>query len=199
MNKNLFFLVITCFLLGCTSNLNSSSSVSLESSLDLDPISSESDSSSLVTNGSFKLEPGDIPNLGESKYHEESTITIGETSFYLDNVQQNSGKYEGISSYIQIKKEEGLLQNITPLGGIVSFAQYTNIVSYSGVTHDYTATLTLKGAHEYEGEYTEITREVREENNQKIYTYQNEDGYRYFSLENTSSYAAYLEYLLFTW
>lgn len=169
-----------------------------ESSPDTVP-SSESQSSDEGESGSFELLPSFIPDLGQSQYHEDATLDLGGYSFYLDDIQQGSGKFEDVSSYIQMKKESGLLRNVSALGGKVTITQYLNVVTYSGQSHDYTASIALKGAKEYGGEYIEMTPSVESFDSTQVLTYENPDGYTHFSLENASSYAAYLSSIAFLW
>lgn len=149
--------------------------------------------------GSFELLPSFIPDLGQSQYHEDATLDLGGYSFYLDDVQQGSGRFENVSSYVQMKKESGLLRNISALGGKITITQYLNVVTYSGQSHDYTASIALKGAKEYGGEYIEMTPSVESFDSTQVLTYENPDGYTHFSLENASPYAAYLSSIAFVW
>lgn len=60
----------------------------------------------------FSISRDDIPPSEQSSYLSQD-ITIGEHTFYVENVQQGNGEYNGT---IQMRKENSFIYNKTPLG-----------------------------------------------------------------------------------
>lgn len=125
-SKLLFILPLAALLFACGPNESQSgeeseSSQSSESSLSESNLSeSSSESEETKTESSqeveelepFSISRDDIPPSEQSSYLSQD-ITIGEHTFYIENVQQGNGEYGGT---IQMRKENSFIYNKTPLG-----------------------------------------------------------------------------------
>lgn len=99
---------------------NSESSLSESSEESEEDISSAQESEETRTESSseveelepFSITREDIPPSQQSSYLSQD-ITIGDHTFYVENVQQGNGEYDGT---IQMRKENSFIYNKTPLG-----------------------------------------------------------------------------------
>lgn len=134
-SKLLFLLPLAAWLFACgpselpsqsqseeesESSQNSESSLSESSSESEETTSSSEESEETKTESSseieelepFSISRDDIPPSEQSSYLSQD-ITIGEHTFYVENVQQGNGEYNGT---IQMRKENSFIYNKTPLG-----------------------------------------------------------------------------------
>lgn len=134
-SKLLFLLPLAAWLFACgpselpsqsqseeesESSQNSKSSLSESSSESEETTSSTEESEETKTESSqeveelepFSISRDDIPPSEQSSYLSQD-ITTGEHTFYVENVQQGNGEYNGT---IQMRKENSFIYNKTPLG-----------------------------------------------------------------------------------
>jgi hypothetical protein len=107
------------------------------------------------------------------------------------------GKLTTTDTYIQMKKETGYIQNVTPfVGAIIDVIIYVNETEYVGdMTHELTIT-----AGSSLGEYdTTLEAETSRDETYLYCRYETSCLYQYFSLDNISSYAAYIKEISFIW
>lgn len=194
---SLFLLLVGCNNSPTTPSGSSDSFLdSLTESITDNVLESESDSE-IVEGGALTITDKNCPQGTGNSYPARGEYTIGDHSFIFNDVMNGGGKLTTTDTYIQMKKETGYIQNVTPfVGAIIGVTIYVNEAEYAGdMTHELTIT-----AGSSLGEY-ETTLEA-ETSRDETYLYCRDETaclYQYFSLDNISNYAAYIKEISFIW
>lgn len=172
-----------------TPDAESSSSASSESSSSLSSSSSETTPDSTTSQTQVEamedvvITPDDIPATSQSSYLVDEEIEVDGITFYINNLQQGHGEYEGT---IQMKKSGVVINNKTALGHnsvVITLmdkrSEYNPYIATYDVYGIDSPELDVKG---YKGTLSTI-----EETGKVTYTYTFDRVYPYFSIVNAES------------
>lgn len=172
-----------------TPDAESSSSASSESSSSLSSSSLETTPDSTTSQTQVEamedvvITPDDIPATSQSNYLVDEEIEVDGITFYVNNLQQGHGEYEGT---IQMKKSGVVINNKTALGHnsvVITLmdkrSEYNPYIATYDVYGIDSPELDVKG---YKGTLSTI-----EETGKVTYTYTFDRVYPYFAIANAES------------
>lgn len=172
-----------------TTDAESTSSASSESSSSLSSSSSEATPDSTTSQTQVEamedvvITPDDIPATSQSSYLVDEEIEVDGITFYVNNLQQGHGEYEGT---IQMKKSGVVINNKTALGHnsvVITLmdkrSEYNPYIATYDVYGIDSPELDVKG---YKGTLSTI-----EETGKVTYTYTFDRAYPYFAIVNAES------------
>lgn len=138
----------------------------------------------------FSLKCEDFPEPIAGGYPPEGSYDMAGNSFYIYNMMQNTGKYEGTNT-IQMKKEGAYFYNENPIYGLtLSITIMKNVVEYNNTIMHTAPTVYASDSTTFSTETITVTEE--ELSDRMVYTYSGTEEYTHFKVVNESSYAQYI-------
>lgn len=172
-----------------TPDAESTSSASSESSSSLSSSSSETTPDSTTSQTQVEamedvvITPDDIPATSQSSYLVDEEIEVDGITFYINNLQQGHGEYEGT---IQMKKSDVFIYNKTALG---HNTVVITLMDKRSESNPYIATYDVYGldSPELDVKGYQGTLATLEEAGKVTYTYTFDRVYPYFTIVNAES------------
>lgn len=172
-----------------TPDAESTSSASSESSSSLSSSSSETTPDSTTSQTQVEamedvtMLPEDLPATSQSSYLLDEEIEVDGITFYINNLQQGHGEYEGT---IQMKKTDVLIYNKTALG---HNSVVITLMDKRSENNPYIATYDVYGldSPELDVKGYKGTLSTLEETGKVTYTYTFDRVYPYFAIVNAES------------
>lgn len=161
---------------------------SVESTESEEPIESVESTPSDTEQFSLKCEDFPEPNAGS--YPPEGSHEIGNNSFYIKDMMQNTGKFKPTNT-IQMKKEESYFYNESPIYGLtLTITIMKNVVEHNNTIMHTAPTVYASDSTTFSTETITVTEE--ELSDRMVYTYSGTEEYTHFKVVNESSYAQYI-------
>jgi hypothetical protein len=179
--KKIFLLFTLILLTSC--NLSNNSEPSFNESI------------SEITHGEIILNSSNCPKGEGQSYPEPKEYLINDHYFYFKDVMNGSGKFPNLN-YIQMRKETSYFRNVSEIKGSTIFIKI--IINSSAYTGDMTHELNVLCGENY-NEYNSSLTATSYRDDTYLYVEINGKDYSYFSFENNSNYAAYIEEIKFVW
>ena len=204
MEKRRILLLLTLPLLVGCGNTNSPYLTPSESESQCTCGSTPSESESTLESESEVVESGEViitefncPQGSGNSYPAPGEYSIDDYNFIFNDVMNGGGKLTTVSTYIQMKKQSGYIQNVTSFNNAtIDIKILVNEAEYVG---DMTHELTVSAGDEF-GIYDTILEASSTRDETYLYChYETSKDYSYFNLENISSYAAYIKEIKFIW
>ena len=131
----------------------------------------------------------------------DGEVVVGDVTFYASDVASNSGKFKG-HDVIQFRKETGCLYNEIYLARNITITyRLQGTFNQGGVEVDPNHELTLAYSidmNDENGTVATSTRVESEDSEIAIYNYQIPEGNCYYTIKNLSSYAQYIDSIVFS-